>query len=152
MVDRWGEEHPGWMSHVEEEGRKDGINFRWNDIHANTIDAHRIMEYAWTKNPQNQHRLCEAYMHAYFELNQNLCDKNVLCDIAEQCGYPRAEVSALLDRRNERPALVRLVRKLSHDFGCDGVPMFVFDRQDSFSGAYPVSYMERVIRQAAANA
>lgn len=90
----------------------------------------------------------DALYRAYFVDGANVSDPDVLADVAEGVGLPRAEARGALDERTMRAA-VDADWARARALGVTGVPTFVMGRQ-GVVGAQPYEALERLALAAGA--
>ncbi|KAJ3020411.1 hypothetical protein HKX48_000819 [Thoreauomyces humboldtii] len=112
-------------------GRSVGINFSYEGLIANTMDSHRLLEYA--KQEGKQSTVVDAVFNAYFENAQNLGDRNVLADAGAKGGLDRDAVLRYLES-DEGTHEVLEGLDAARRRRITGVPFFRIDR-----GAYEIS-------------
>lgn len=100
----------------------------------NTLDAHRLIQYAAERRLQDE--IVDSLFAAYFVEGRDIGDRATLTDIAAGAGLDPTETDAFLGTNrlaNEIQAEDAAVREA----GLSGVPTFVLDRHVLFSGAVP---------------
>jgi predicted DsbA family dithiol-disulfide isomerase len=106
-------------------------------IPANTFNAHRLLQFAKTKDLGSE--LKEALLRAYFIEGKNVDDAETLTDIAAACGLPMDETQRIItDASAFREAVLQDIGEAA-TLGISGVPFFVFNRKYGISGAQPLS-------------
>lgn len=142
-VSKFGEARVKQMiPYIKSVGEKAGINFSYGGVIANTMDSHRIMEFAFkTGGAALQDRVCEALMHFYFELEGNLGDVDALVRAVVPAGIDEKAVRALLATDEGAKEVVESVRSLGRKFGVSGVPFFVIGGKEGLSGAQEESVL-----------
>lgn len=133
------------MKYINQAGEQAGVVMNVeNTQNTNTLNAHRLLKLA------EHHGLGDALndklYFAYFAESQNLADKSVLADIAEQIGLNRDEVAKMLssdDYVDECLADEQEARQK----GIHAVPMFVFDEKYGVSGAQPKELFLQTLTQ-----
>jgi predicted DsbA family dithiol-disulfide isomerase len=78
------------VEHMKQTGKGDGINFSYGGTIANTIDSHRLIEWATEQGKQDE--IVEQLFKLYFEEEGNIADHDQLADVAGKIGLDRAEV------------------------------------------------------------
>jgi len=116
------------LPHMARVGAAEGIAFSFGGLTGNTLDAHRLSEWAYAQGGAlAQDALNEELFARYFEREQCPSDRRVLADAAAAVGLPRAAAVAFL----ESGALAAEVRSEAEAwrrrFAVSGVPCFVFD-------------------------
>lgn len=107
----------------------------------NTADAHRLFARARELGSPAQHqRLLECLFAAHFHQGEDLGEPSTLLTIAEDCGYPREELAAVLCR--DGSAFQASGEAVS------GVPYFVFDGRLQLTGAQPAERLVQGMQQA----
>ena len=86
------------IEQISQLGRAEGLEFNYSTtLFTNTMDAHRLTKYAYTKSLVTADKLIEALFEAYFSENLELADREVLIRAAEKAGLERKETEELLD-------------------------------------------------------
>ena len=121
------------LDSVTETARQVGLTYHMDDAKVvNTLNAHRIIQYAKTKWLWNESE--EIFFHSYFTDSVNLNDVSVLVEIGKKIGLTEEEVqSALLQKEYEQAVQEDISQ--AHKIGVTGVPFFVFDRTYGVSWA-----------------
>ncbi len=117
-------------------GREIGINFDFGAIKIgpNTLDAHRLIQWAGTEDREKQEKVVSALFKANFEEGRNVGDHAVLLDIAEKAGLDRSVIATLLASDADRDLVIGEI-DAAQKIGVTGVPFFIFDQQYAVSGA-----------------
>ncbi|KAI8922301.1 thioredoxin-like protein [Powellomyces hirtus] len=127
------------MKHV---GNEVGIKFDYGGLTANTMDSHRLLEYA--KQHNKQLPLVEKLFSAYFEQTKNIGDRDVLASVAAEVGFDKAEVLAYLnsDEGDGTHEVVEQVESAQRR-RITGVPFFRINRTYDIGGAQePETFVE----------
>ena len=136
-------------------GRAHGIAFSYGGDIGNTFDSHRLVAWATRSHGlRAANELMEQLFRRYFELEQNLAERDVLLSAAAEAGLDgEGAAAAFLDgpadaEAAEVRAEMRTMRE-THQIG--GVPHFIVGGKLSFSGAQEsatiVSCFERVVQE-----
>lgn len=113
----------------------------------NTFDAHRLLHLASEKDAAIGGTLKEALLHAYFEENRPIGDREVLVDAAVRAGLDPGAIRETL-ASDRFAAEVRADEAEARELGCTGVPFFVFDRSFAVPGAQDAETFLIVLRRA----
>ena len=133
---------------ISEMGRAEGLDFNYAaTLFTNTMDAHRLTKLAQTKNdPELSDKLSEKLFEAYFSQNKELADKNLLKQIAAECGLDPKETEDLLSSDQFRDEVL-LDEREAQRYGITGVPFFIIG-QYGISGAQSKEGMKAAIMKA----
>lgn len=131
---------------VVEHAKTAGLEINFEDIKRtpNTLDAHRLIHWAGIGSKQTPVK--STLFKAYFTDGRDIGDKEVLAEIAGECGMDKMIVSHLLksdadaDDIRQRDAHAR-------ERGVTGVPCFIIDNQHVLSGAQPPELWGKVIEE-----
>ncbi|MBB6626651.1 DsbA family oxidoreductase [Nocardioides sp. KIGAM211] len=128
---------------------EEGLAFRLlENVHTNTIDAHRILHLALeTGGPALQRDLKEALLAAYFVNAEDIGDHDVLRRAATTAGLDEARVTEVLES-DEFAGAVQADIAQARAYGATGVPFFVIDQAYGVSGAQPAEAFSQVLDQA----
>ncbi|MFS8110804.1 DsbA family oxidoreductase [Rhizobium jaguaris] len=131
-------------------GREVGINFDFEAIKIgpNTLDAHRLIQWAGTEDREKQEKVVSALFKANFEEGRNVGDNAVLLDIAEKAGLDRSVIATLLSSNADRDLIVGEI-DAAQKIGVTGVPFFIFDQQYAVSGAQTPDVLAGALRDIA---
>ncbi|WP_165009547.1 DsbA family oxidoreductase [Neisseria yangbaofengii] len=123
------------MKYINQAGERAGVEINVeNTQNTNTLNAHRLLKFA--ENHGLGEALNDKLYFAYFAKNQNLADKSVLADLAEQIGLNRDESIRMLSS-DEYVDECLADEQEARQKGIQAVPMFVFDKKYGVSGAQP---------------
>ncbi|MDH2414119.1 DsbA family oxidoreductase [Nocardioides sp. CER19] len=134
------------QARVTELAAAEGMTWRHDEtVHANTLDAHRLLHLA--KEVGRQTELKEALLDANFAGARNMADHDVLREIAVGAGLPAERVDAVL-ASEEFAADVRADVDQARAYGANGVPFFVVDQKYGVSGAQPTELFGQLLDRA----
>ncbi|WP_407865981.1 DsbA family oxidoreductase [Phyllobacterium phragmitis] len=131
-------------------GEEEGIEFDFDAIEMspNTLDAHRLIQWAAQAGPGTQDRLVGKLFSFYFEQGLNIGDHEVLVDAASASGMDGQIVAALLATDADRASVLEEI-ETANRIGVRGVPCFIIDQKYAVMGAQPADILADAIRQAA---
>ena len=117
-----------------ESGAEEGIDFQFDRIEKtpNTLNSHRLIR--WAESAGCQDLIVSLLFEAYFELGQDIGDKDVLESIAKDAGMDISIVHDLLQSEADMD-LVRREDKLARTMGVSGVPTFLYNQKFVLVGA-----------------
>jgi predicted DsbA family dithiol-disulfide isomerase len=129
-------------------GKLAGITFRHDLMERtpNTFNAHRLIWLAGEEGAQNA--VVEALFRAYFIEGRDVGDTKILAAIAKQAGLSDTVIAAFLEGTAGGEE-VRLEAKTAKMRGISGVPTFILDGEELFSGAMKPEHMAARLREAA---
>jgi predicted DsbA family dithiol-disulfide isomerase len=130
-------------------GKLAGITFRHDlmDRTPNTFQAHRLIWLAGQEDLQDA--AVEALFRAYFVDGRDVGNKVELAAIAKQVSMSETIISAFLEGTRGTDE-VRLEAESAKMSGISGVPTFIFDGEELFSGAMKLEHMAARLREALA--
>jgi predicted DsbA family dithiol-disulfide isomerase len=136
---------------VASAGKLAGITFHHDLMERtpNTFNAHRLIWLAGEEGVQDA--IVEALFRAYFVEGRDVGDTKVLAEIAKQARLSDTLVAAFLEG-NAGTDEVRLEAETAKMGGISGVPTFILDGEELFSGAMKPEHMAARLREAAAHA
>jgi predicted DsbA family dithiol-disulfide isomerase len=134
---------------VASAGKLAGITFHHDLIERtpNTFNAHRLIWLAGEEGVQNA--VVEALFRAYFVEGRDVGDTKVLAEIAKQAALSDTVVAAFL-KGTVGTDEVRLEAETAKMGGISGVPTFILDGEELFSGAMKPEHMAARLREAVA--
>jgi predicted DsbA family dithiol-disulfide isomerase len=124
-----------------------GIPFAFDRIKRapNTLDAHRLI--GWANSAGVQGKVVDRLFKAYFVEGRDIGDRDVLIDIAGECGLDAKLVEKLLAEGADAE-LVREEIAQAQAIGVSGVPFFIFAGRLGVPGAQDPSVLVRAMAQA----
>ena len=134
-------------------GRSVGIPFDFDAIERqpNTLDAHRLVAWAQSRNEGDADALVEGLFRANFLEGRYVGSTDELVALAEGAGFDAADARALLESGALKDVVAESDRR-AREMGIGGVPFFIFDGKTALSGAQEPSAIVAAIRQARAAA
>ena len=128
------------------QGKSYDIDFNFNEaLTFNTLDAHRLIQWAKTENKSNA--LKEALMKAYFTDGIDLSKKENLIIICKSLGLDTIKGQVVLDSNSYAEEVQNDIYQ-SRQLGIRGVPYFLINESLSISGAQSDEIFESVISSA----
>ena len=112
---------------------------------ANSFNAHRLLQFAKTKNLQDEAE--EALFYAHFVEGKDVANNDVLLAIGEKIGLPKPELTQLL-QSDDFSHEVKYDIYESQQIGVKGVPFFLLNEKYGLSGAQPIEAFVEAITQA----
>ncbi|XJS09993.1 DsbA family protein [Aerococcaceae bacterium WGS1372] len=132
--------------HVKEMAEATGLEVNYEQaVYANTLDAHRVFQYAKEIGLGNEY--FNRFYRAHFVDGANLEDHNTILNIAQELGLDTQLVEKILNDSSKYQDDVRGNISLATSIGVQGVPFFVFNEKYAVSGAQPVELFEDVIKK-----
>jgi len=121
------------IPHMAAVGDSVGIKFKYGGKIGNTRDSHRLIAFAGEKGAEYQDRLVEMLFHAYFEINEDISDKEVLARIAAEAGVFASKEEGLEFLKSEKlgPQVDKEVDFNQYRRGISGVPHFIIEGEIS---------------------
>ncbi|MBC7744785.1 MAG: DsbA family oxidoreductase [Flavobacterium sp.] len=133
------------FENVTQVAKEVGLNFNLeNSVHANSFNAHRLIQFAKAKNLGNE--MEEELFKIYFIEGKDIDDKEVLIEAASTIGLPVTETRDVLNS----DAYADDVKKdelEAQEIGVRGVPFFVFNDKFAISGAQSPEAFLQVLDQ-----
>jgi protein disulfide-isomerase len=131
---------------VTERAKSVGLDYNFDKaIISNSLEAHRIIQFAKTKNLGNE--MEEIFFKAYFTEGRDLNDGPTLIELAVKSGLDQIQVLEVLKDENLFLENVKNDISEAQQIGVQGVPFFVFDRKYAVSGAQPVEAFVNTIKE-----
>jgi predicted DsbA family dithiol-disulfide isomerase len=140
------EQSQGTRSRLSELGDSLGFHFDYFDgmRMANTFKAHQLLH--WAGEQGQQTRLKLALFEAFFSLQQDVGNVDVLVATAARIGLSESEARlVLIDERYAQT--VRAEQQVWLDKDISAVPTFVFNNQYMVPGAQDAETFVRVLKQ-----
>jgi len=112
----------------------------------NTAKAHQLIRLAHFDGAQE--RLVESLYSAYWDDGRDIGDTDVLVDIAEKTGLDAENARRDLSSASSKNTVLAEAEAF-RQAGVSGVPTFIINERDGFSGAVPPDRMAEAFRMAA---
>lgn len=130
---------------LQQEAEEVGLIYRFETMkYANTLDAHRLVQYANKEGKGSL--LTEALLYAHFTDSKNISDHATLVEIGGQSGLNENEIVNVLESRKYKRH-VRDDEEQAEEIGIKAVPYFVFNETYGISGVHPVEVFLDVLEQ-----
>ena len=113
-------------------------------ILANSFNAHRLIQFAKTRNLGNE--IKEALFKIHFEEGKNIDDLSILSEVAASIDLDPEEVKQVLNS-DTYAYEVKQDEMEARNIGVRGVPFFVFDDKYVISGAQPVEAFHQTLEK-----
>lgn len=141
------EETEHLMARITKMASRLGLDYRLATTQVcSTFDAHRLMEYAQAKYPQETCiKLNFAIFHANFIENLRLSDHGVLLSIAEKCGLNAVEAKAVLESDEYGDQVKAEEKEVDARPDFDLIPYMVFDGTDVLQGVISPGAMKKAL-------
>ena len=124
------------FGNISQMGKNAGIEFNFDKaVIANTIHAHRLLQFAKTKELSNEAE--ETLFKAYFTDGVDIGNLQELKKIGIEIGLDESELDDVLNGDKFLYEVNQDIREAAN-IGVQGVPFFVFNRKYGVSGAQPV--------------
>jgi len=125
--------------HLNNMGKDAGINFIERTIIPNTLDSHRLVNYA--KKHGDENLMITKLFSSYFEEGKNIGDQQVLAEIAQSAGLDPVAVKKYLASNEDVEAVKHEVQE-AQVRDIHGVPHFTISKEGttkkfSVSGGQP---------------
>ena len=111
------------QGHLARLGKQVGINFGFGGKTGNTRDSHRLIQLAKTKGDGMQTKVVEQLFNSYFEVNEDITDREVLIARAVKAGLDETETREWMDNGKGGPEVDKEVIEAQEKF-ISGVPNF----------------------------
>lgn len=148
LTERFGNPNPfaKGQQQLLEVGRELGIDFRFESIERapNTRRAHALAAAALRESSARQAEVIRSLFEAYFTQGRDVGDPAVLIEIGVRAGMSEIQASTAIDDAALH-AQIQELESLAQRSNITGVPTFIFDRRQGFSGAQPLEIFLQVI-------
>jgi len=148
LTDKFGgnERYLHLTARVSSIAEGEGLNFDFTRqrVLPNTLDAHRLIQFAPTSKVQGA--VVESLMKAYFEDGVDLSNRENLLEIAERAGLSRQAAANLL-QSDAGIMEIRGLENLNHQRGISGVPFFIINNKYGVSGAQPSETLQQIFAE-----
>jgi len=135
------------MEMMKKTARAVGINMEYGGNVGNTRNSHRLIALA-DEDAQLQDRVVNALFHAYFEVNEDISDVDVLSRIGVETGIFKSEQEGKDFFASETGAdQVDKSVNLAYRRDISGVPFFVYNNRYSVEGAQDANVHKNIINK-----
>lgn len=130
---------------LRQEAKEVGLIYHFDTMqYANTLDAHRLVQYANKEGKGNL--LTEALLYAHFTDSKNISDHDALVEIGSRLGLNENNIMDVLESKKYKRH-VRDDEEQAEEIGIKTVPYFVFNETYGIAGAHPVEVLLDVLEQ-----
>ncbi|KAJ2786921.1 hypothetical protein GGI15_001134 [Coemansia interrupta] len=115
-------------------GKEEEINFKFGGKMSNTLDSHRLIDFARLQGSETEEKAVSSLLRRYFEEEQDIGDTEVLLGAAEDAGLDRLETQKYLESDD---GIDTVKQKIKHAqrLGISGVPFYIINDRYGISGA-----------------
>ncbi|KAJ1741531.1 hypothetical protein LPJ78_003675 [Coemansia sp. RSA 989] len=132
---KFGDRATAIHERLAETGKEEGIEFSFGGKMSNTLDSHRLIDYAKLHGLEGtQHKVIQSLFRRYFEQEQDIGDHSVLLDAAEEAGLDREQIRDYLQSTDGLDALQTKMEQFKK-LGVSGVPFYIINNRFGISGA-----------------
>ena len=132
-------------------GVKEGIDFRFGGLVANTLDAHRLIQHYQEKaGPECTDKIVNALYQQYFEEEKHPSSEDTLLKAAAAGGIDEQEARDFLSDEDEGLIEVKILVREQASNGVDAVPYIVIEgkkRDFTLEGAKEVEEYVKTLEQ-----
>lgn len=141
------EEASEMFQHASQMAAEAGLNIDFSKtIVANSFNAHRLLQFAITKNLGSE--MEEKLFQAYFEEGKNIDDSEILLQLGTSLNLKESELKELFSG-SDFAYEVKQDEMQAANIGVSGVPFFLFNEKYAVSGAQPESVFLETMEKAA---
>jgi len=131
-------------------GRSEGINFKFGGTVANTLDAHRLIQYYQdTRGPDTADAIVDSLYSQYFEHERHPSALETLVNAAVDAGIDRSEAEKFVNGDEWEQEVKMAIREQAAN-GIDAVPYVVIEgkkRDVALTGAKDVNQYVKSLEQ-----
>jgi len=132
-------------------GASAGINYKFGGTVANSLQAHRIIQYFQEeKGPEVADKLVNSLYHQYFEEEKHPSSESTLLEACKEAGIPEAEAKKVIEDEYEGLQETKMKIREQASNGVDSVPFVVIEgrRRDlTIQGANEVEDYVKALEQ-----
>lgn len=138
---------PGMGRSLRNEAKIEGIEINYKNIERipNSLEAHRL---TWLTEPHLKYELAKRIFHSYFENGENIEDKNLLIEKAQQIGVGE-NIIERFSSTDDGSKEVKLAIKNAKEEFISVVPSLRLDHNFLIPGLQSVEVWENYIRRGA---
>jgi len=131
---------------IVERANKIGLPYDLQNMKVtNTLDAHRVFQYAKTQDKGNE--FVERAFQAHFIEPHFLGDHDTLVQLAGEIGLSEKKVREVLNNDQHYLSEVQSDQKRAREDGVPMTPFFVFDEEFAVTGAQPYDAIYQVLQK-----
>jgi predicted DsbA family dithiol-disulfide isomerase len=140
-----------YMTLMSAYGVSSGINFKFGGKVANTLDAHRVIQYFQeAKGEETANKIVNSLYHQYFEEEKHPSEKSTLLKACADAGIEESDAKKIIEDEYEQLMEVKgLIREQASN-GVDSVPYVVLEgkrRDVTLVGAKEVAEYVKALEQ-----
>jgi predicted DsbA family dithiol-disulfide isomerase len=136
------------VERMKQIGAQEGIRFSYGGKVANTLNSHRLIDFAEQFGKQD--KVVSILFRNYFEEEKNLGSLDVLVEAAREAGIDDEKARKYLSGEEGKDLVVGQARRITEEMGVTGVPFFLFNDRYSVSGAQEPATLIAMFRKVAA--
>lgn len=142
LEEKYGKQVAGEMlTNMTRLGKTEGIEFKFSEIPLtpNTKEYHRLIRYAGIFNKQDL--LVKSLFKAFFEMGENISNREILLKHAESVGLNGEETSKFLNSSDFIEDIIS-EEEMYRNAGVRGVPAYILNRKYLIVGAQTSEYFK----------
>jgi len=147
-----GKEHANEIyGRIKQAGSELGIDFDFDamKVSPNTMDAHRLIQWAGGQDAAMQDRVVTRLFENFFLEGGHIGKDETLIKIAKDSGMDEQLVASLLTGDEDKERVAGEIQQARNN-GVSGVPCFVIDNKFVVNGAQSAATLAQAFRHAAA--
>ncbi|KAJ2705408.1 hypothetical protein FB645_002488 [Coemansia sp. IMI 203386] len=115
-------------------GKEENIDFKFGGNMSNTLNSHRLIDYARLEGSETEEKVVSSILRRYFELEQDLGQMDVLLGAAVDGGLDKDKTKKYLESDD---GIDTVKQKIKHAkrLGITGVPFYIINDRFGISGA-----------------
>ncbi len=132
--------------YLVDKAKEVGLDFNIDEvIPKNTLDAHRVLQYAKTENKAEE--MAERISKAHFVDALDISDHSILARLAGEVGLNSEKVISILKTDQYREEVTK-DEEAARRLGIDGVPYYIINRKYVVPGAQPPELFLEILEKA----
>lgn len=144
--EKFGSRAEGILARMTEIFKGLGLEYNMSGLTGNTLDSHRLVNFAGQQGLDKQHKLAEELFLGYFTQAKYVGDREFLLECAQKVGVEGA-AKFLEDPNNGVKEVNEELEKYSAHI--TGVPFYVINGKQKFSGGQPPEVFQKAFEVSA---
>ncbi|QGT97730.1 DsbA family oxidoreductase [Lactobacillus paragasseri] len=135
------------MKQIEDFAHQNGLEMNLAKvIHVNSMDAHRLIKLAYTKNDETANKLINELYRLYFVAGKSIADHEVLKNAGIKAGLVASEIDDVLNT-DKFEKEVKQDEMAAAQLGVQGVPFFIINNKYAINGAQPYDVLVNALKK-----
>ncbi|KAJ1642651.1 hypothetical protein LPJ64_005518 [Coemansia asiatica] len=131
---KFGDRVTTMQERLQAVGKEEGIDFKFGGKMSNTLNSHRLVDFARLEGSETEEKIVSSILKRYFELEQDIGQMDVLLNAAADGGLDKEKTRRYLESDDGIDSVKQKIKN-NQRLGISGVPFYIINDRYGISGA-----------------